>query len=114
MRTLQAPSECGWAGGSGCSPAEALPPDLPRPPWLAADCGPGPFRPHAHRHGAPQGRPSPASGRVGEGRELGLLFCFLLRGKLLPVSSALTNPLSALSVTLLSCLSRFLFFNFLH
>ena len=30
MRTRQAPSECGWVGGSGCSPAEALPPDLPQ------------------------------------------------------------------------------------
>lgn len=49
------------------------------------------------------------------GWELGLLFCFFLWWKLLTVPSvAPANPLSAFSATLLPCLSRFLFFNFLH
>lgn len=49
------------------------------------------------------------------GWEPGLLFCFFLWWKLLTVPSAApANPLSAFSAALLSCLSRFLFFNFLH
>lgn len=53
--------------------------------------------------------------RLARGWGLGLLFCFFFWWKLFTVPSvAPANPLSAFSATLLSCLSRFLFFNFLH